>query len=68
MNDYEVNEKIGPTKARTVSRIPGATPQLSKDIHAAVEMGVSYGHYMWLKYEKEEAEYFKKYGKHRRRI
>lgn len=68
MNDYEVNEKIGPTKARTVSRIPGATPQLSKDIFTAEEMGVSYGYYMWLKYEKEEAEYYKKYGKHRRRI
>ena len=67
MNDYEVKEKVGATKARTVSRIPGASPQLSKDIFASVEMGVSYGHYMWLKYEKEEAEYYKKYGKHRRR-
>lgn len=63
MSDYEVFDEI--KKPRKPFSIPGASPQLCKDIKSAIEQGVSYGTYMWLKSEKEDREYFEKYGRKR---
>lgn len=66
MSDYEV-KKINPPIRSYGLKIPGASEQLAKDLKNASYAGVSYGRYMWLKYEEEQREYYEKYGKERRR-
>lgn len=64
MNDYEVVPR--PKSRKALTKIPGASTQLVKDIHDAIAAGVSYGVYMGMKQDKLEEAYYKKYGKRRR--
>lgn len=65
MSDYEVFDKF--IELRKPFSIPGATDELETDIRNAISEGVPYGTYMWRKQQREDEEYFKKYGKKRRR-
>lgn len=64
MNDYEVAPR--PKSRNALTKIPGTSTQLVKDIHGAIAAGVSYGVYMGMKQDKLEEAYYKKYGKRRR--
>ena len=47
--------------------IPGQSYELCKDIYDANCAGKSYGVYMAWKHDKEDRDFFDKFGKHRRR-
>lgn len=52
---------------RKFVKLPGASKRLAEDIHNAIIDGSSYGTYMWKKAEKEDREYYEKYGRHRKK-
>lgn len=60
MSDYEV-KTTAPKARRTENTIPGASPQLVEDLRCAAYEGVSYGTYMWRKYEKQHQAFYDKY-------
>lgn len=46
--------------------IPGQSYDLCRDIYEADKAGKTYGVYMGWKADKEDREYFEKFGRHRR--
>ena len=60
MSDYEVKTTAHHTR-RSVTGIPGASQQLVEDLRGAAYEGVSYGTYMWRKYEKQHQAFYDKY-------
>ncbi|MBP5362266.1 MAG: hypothetical protein J6Y71_04490 [Ruminococcus sp.] len=45
--------KISRQRSRKAFLIPGQSEKLSRDVHAAIEEGVSYGRYIGKRYSKE---------------
>lgn len=64
MSDYEVKITAQHTR-RSETAIPGASPQLVEDLRGAAYEGVSYGTYMWRKYEKQHQAFYDKYKRKR---
>lgn len=60
MSDYEVKNRVQ-TSRHNEKTIPGASPQLVEDLRGAAYEGVSYGTYMWRKYEKQHQAFYDKY-------
>ena len=65
MSDYEVKTTTHHTR-RSETGIPGASQQLVEDVRGAAYEGVSYGTYMWRKYEKQHQAFYDKYNKRKR--
>lgn len=64
MSDYDATPR---KKKQPIYYIHGQSEQLCRDVHAADEAGVSYGVYMGWKADKEEQDYYKKFGVRKRR-
>lgn len=58
--------KPGRRRPQNFPILPGQSYDLCRDIHAADMAGKTYGVYMAWKADKEDREFFEKFGKHRR--